>query len=217
LASLRRAFAAQPQQTPDLSQCPPPEKIWDAVRGALPADEIAKIVQHTVLCAACAEDWRLAHALQGKEMEAAAPATVLPFVPRRHLVRNWSLAAAAVLALCVVGVQLYERQPGTAAYRESQPASGIRSRVPDGKPLPRDRFVLSWSAPAPAGVTYGVQVSTEDLRVVANAEGLKAPEYQVPATALAGLPAGSRLLWRVDADFSDGSRLTSPTFVTLVR
>ena len=70
----------------------------------------------------------------------------------------------------------------------------------DGKVLPRERFLLKWSVSAPAGATYGVQVSTEDLRVVASAEGLKTPEYQVPASALAGLPPGAKLFWKVDAD-----------------
>jgi len=217
LASLRRAFAADSQQTPDPALCPPPEKIWDAVRGDLPADELREIVEHTAACAACAEDWRLACSLQDKEVAAAA-APVLRFAPRQRLLRNWGLAAAAALALSVVGVQWYQKQqaPGTAEYRESRQAS-IRSQVPENQALPRDRCVLKWSAPAPPGVTYSLQVSTEDLRVVVSTEGLKTQEYQVPANALAGLPAGAKLLWKVDADLPDGSRVASATFVATVQ
>jgi hypothetical protein len=223
LASLRRAFAADSQPA-EPALCPAPEKIWDAAHGALPTDEVREIVQHTATCAACAEDWRLARVLleqqQEKETPAALPAA-LPFAPRRRSLRglySWGLAAAAALALTVVGVQwLQKPQPG-AVYRENEQAV-LHSQVAEGQALPRDSFRLKWSAPAAgAGVTYGIQVSTEDLRPVASAEGLKTPEYQVPAAALAGLPAGAKLLWKVEADLPESSgHLTSATFVTPVR
>ena len=221
LASLRKAFATHSQHTPEPAICPAPEKIWDAVQGALPADEVREIVQHTAVCAACAEDWRLAHMLQTQDAATAsvAPPAPLRFAPRFDRMRNWGLAAAAALALVFVGVQWFQRpQPGGSVYRGEQ--AGIRSLVADGQALPRDRFLLKWSAPAAAtaGTTYAVEVSTEDdLRVVSNAEGLKATQYQVPASALAGLPAGSRLLWKVETDLPEGSHVKSPTFITLVK
>ena len=212
LAGLRQAFAAGPQQT-DPSTCPAPETIWDAVHGGLPADAVRETVLHTAACASCAEEWRLAHALQQQEQEAAAPVPApLRFAPRRHSLRNWGLAAAAALALSVVGVQWFQKPP---EYRGQQGA--VHSLMAEDKALPRDHFLLKWSVPAVAGATYGVHVSTEDLRAVAGAEGLKVPEYQVPASALAGLPAGSKLFWKIEADLPEMGHLTSPTFVTPVQ
>ncbi|HEX3529310.1 MAG TPA: hypothetical protein VH988_19810 [Thermoanaerobaculia bacterium] len=222
LASLRQAFAAHLEQT-DPAPCPAPETIWDAVHGKLPADGVRESVQHVATCATCAEEWRLARTLrtlsEQQEQTAAAPlAAPLPFTPRQRQRgqwrqwRNWGLAAAAALALAVVGVQWFQKPP---EYRGERAA--VHSQVADGKALPREHFLLKWSVPTPAGATYCIQVSTEDLRVVANAEGLKAPEYQVPARALAGLSSGAKLFWKVDADLPSGSHLTSPTFVTAVQ
>lgn len=216
LTSLRRAFAAHSQPTPEPAACPPPEKIWDAVRGTLPADEVRAIVEHTALCAACAEDWRLARSLQEQEAAVAAPAP-LRFAPRRRF-QQFALAAAAALAVGLVGVQVYEKTQtaGPAIYREGAQAT-IRQAGDNRAPLPRNRFLLQWTAPAPAGATYAVQVSTEDLRVVAAAEGLRAAQYQVPASALKDVAAGSRLLWKVEADLPEGGHISSPTFVSVVR
>lgn len=213
LASLRQAFAAHLEQT-DLAPHLAPETLWDAVNGKLPADEMRGAVQHVATCATCAEEWRLARVLsEPQEQQTAVPLPApLRFSPRQRQWRNWGLAAAAALVMGVVGLQFFQKPP---EYRGDQ--AGVHSVLAEGKALPRERFLLKWSVPAPVGATYGVQVSTEDLRVVASAEGLKAPEYQVPASALAGLPPGAKLFWKVDADLPSGSRLTSPTFVTAVR
>lgn len=214
LAGLRQAFAAESHLAPSPEVCPAPEALWEAVRGTLPPAAVREVVQHTAACPACAEDWRLARTLQEQEAAAAAPALVkAPLVFRR--VRSWGLAAAAVLALAVVGVQWF-RQPSTPVYREGGRTT-IQSQLAEGKALPRDHFVLRWTAPVPAGATYGVEVSTEDLQAVASAEGLRSTQYQVPPDALKDLPSGSRLLWKVDADLPAGGRVSSRTFVTAVQ
>lgn len=223
LTRLRRAFAAVSQPAPAPEACPAPEKIWEAVCGELPPGEVEAIVEHTAVCASCAEDWRLAGALQTAEpavSTAPAPAGVVRYGPWQR-VRTYVLAAAAALAVAVVGIQVYQAQQpdqGAAGYREGQ-QDAIQSRIADGAFLPRDRFLLRWSAPAAAGAgaTYDVEVSTEDLRIVSSAEDLRTPELQVPASALAGLPTGSRLLWKVEADLPDGRHLSSPTFVTTIQ
>jgi hypothetical protein len=227
LAGLRKAFATGSQHTPEPAACPAPEKIWDAVQSSLPADEVREIVLHTAVCAACAEDWRLAHTLQTQETAGAAvaPPAPLRFAPRFNQLRNWGLAAAAALALAFVGLQWFQKplpptgstgSPGTT-YRG--PQATIRSQVAEGQALPRDRFLLKWSAPAgaPAGTAYAVEISAEDLRVLASAEGLKATEYQVPASALAGLPAGTHLFWKVETDLPEIGHVKSATFTTLVQ
>lgn len=213
LAGLRQAFAADSHRAPQPDACPSPESIWEAVRGLLPPAAMRAIVEHLALCPACAEDWRLALALQ--EQEAVASPAPLHAEPSFRRLRTWGLAAAAVLALAVVGVQ-WLRQPAAPVYRESE-QKAIQSQLAEGKALPRDRFVLRWTAPVPAGATYGIEVSTEDLQVVASAESLRTTQYQVPAGDLKDLPSGSRLLWKVEADLPEGGHVSSKTFVTAVQ
>ena len=214
LAKLRRAFASVSQAEPVPAACPSPEQIWGAVRGELPPGEIRQIVEHTAACASCAEDWRLAVALQKPEGASNVVHATERFTARQRL-RNWGLAAAAALAVAVVGIQWQQQKLEETAYRGEQ--ATIQSLVEEGSPLPRNQFLLRWSAAAP-GTTYDVEVSTEDLRVVASAEDLREPQLLVPASALAGLPAGTRLFWKVDADLPQGGHLSSgQTFVTTVQ
>ena len=220
LARLRAAFAA-PDAAPDPESCPSPETIWSAVRGELPPQPMREVVEHTALCPACAEDWRLAAELSRQQGEAAVTAPGMPGKVIQGRFGRWRpLAAAAALAaglLIAVGVYRTGGRTGglgvqEPAYREARHA-GIRSLLAAGQALPRQAAVLRWSPLA--GVTaYDVQVSTEDLRTVATAKGQTAAEYRVPASALAALPPGTRLLWQVDAVRADGTHETSPTFTT---
>jgi hypothetical protein len=212
LASLRRAFAADSQRTSETAACPAPETIWEAVRGSLPPAQVREVVQHVALCPACAEDWRLARTLQ--EQEAAAAPAPVRLTPRLRRWRTWGLAAAAALAFTVIGVQ-WLRQPEAPAYRE-EARTAIRSQV-EGHALPRDRFVLRWTPPVPAGAVYELIASTEDLQVIASEEGLRTPQFQVPASALKDLPSGARVLWKVEADLPAGGHERSQTFVTAVK
>jgi hypothetical protein len=59
-----------------------------------------------------------------------------------------------------------------------------------------------------------VRVTTEDLRVLATAADLTAPEFAVEPAVLAGLPAGARVFWQVDVSLPNGERRTSSTFIT---
>jgi hypothetical protein len=214
LAKLRRAFASLSQPAPAPAACPAPEKIWEAVRRELPPAEIRQIVEHTAACASCAEDWRLAVALQKPE----TVSNVIPAAERFKLgqrMRNWGLAAAAVLALAVIGVPLVKQVNGPADYRGGE--ATIQSLVEEGQALPRNQFLLRWSAPETPGATYGVEVSTEDLRVIASEDDLREPRLLVPAHALSGLPPGTRLLWKVTAELPEGGDVTSKTFVTTVQ
>lgn len=213
LAKLRRAFAAPALSGPEPATHPSPEKIWEAARGELRGIEAQEVIEHTAVCAACAEDWRLAVALQKPESATNNVVDATERFSAARRLRNWTLAAAAALAIGVVGVQWMQQQP---IYRDGDQVT-IQSLVEEGQSLPREQFLLRWSSLETQGATYDVEVSTEDLRVIASADDLAQPQFQVPAEALAGLPPGARLLWKVDADLPDGGSVSSPTFVTTTR
>jgi anti-sigma factor RsiW len=225
-ARLRAAFATA-DAPPDPQSCPDAETVWSAVRGELPPAQLREVVDHTARCAACAEDWRLAAELNRQQAAGAADAADAAddagAFPRRrgNVVHGrfgrWRpLAAAAALAAgLLISVGIYHQaslNPQEPAYREASHA-GIRSLVPAGAALPRKAAVLRWS-PLAGATGYDVQVSTEDLKSVATAKGLSAAQYRISEGALAPLPHGTKLLWRVDALRADGSHQASPTFTT---
>ncbi|HKI06599.1 MAG TPA: zf-HC2 domain-containing protein [Thermoanaerobaculia bacterium] len=217
LARLRAAFTAPAAVAPDPESCPAPEVIWAAVRGELPPQELREVVEHTASCAACAEDWRLAAELE-RQSAASAATTTAPGKVITGRFGQWRsfTAAAALAAGLLVAVGVYrtgDLGPKEPTYREAPEAPGsvVRSQLADGQVLTRQGAVLRWS-PVTGAAAYDVRVSTEDLRVLQTVQGLTATEYRVPDSALASLPAGSKLLWQVEAVFSDGHRQASPTF-----
>jgi hypothetical protein len=140
---------------------------------------------------------------------------------RRELVgsgtaRRWSRwALAAGLAAAVLAAVAVWWPPATAPPAPPPVSRGaeaaISSQVPVGAALPRKDFVLRWQAQLPTPI-YSVEVLDGELGVLYRADGLLAPRLQVPAAALAGLPPGALVLWRVEAVAEDGSRHASPTF-----
>jgi hypothetical protein len=217
LAKLRAAFAAPAVAAPNPESCPVPETIWDAVRGELPPQKLREVVEHTAVCEACAEDWRLAAELvrQPAITAATAPGKVL----QGRFGRWRPLAAAAALAAgLLIAVGIYRTGgfgPSPPTYREAE-STAIRSLLPAGRALPRQGAVLRWS-PVAGAESYDVRISTEDLRLVLTAPGQKAAAYAIPESALASLPPGTKLLWQVDAVFPDGSHRSSPTFSAILR
>jgi hypothetical protein len=223
LRAWRQAFAA-PGPPPAPEDCPPPERIWAALRGELAADEIRDVVDHTALCASCAEDWRLAAALLAEEPAEATVveprrATRPAVMPERRRMRGWQVRAAslaaAAMVLLAVGIQWRGDDGGAPASFREGVQSELRSLV-ESDSLPRDSFRLRWS-PAGEGATYDLQVSTEKLDQVAAASDLIQPWHRVPPDKLAHLPAGTRLLWRVEATLPDGRSLESETFLVTLR
>ena len=209
LLALRAAFTTPVPAAWNPGGCPEPDRIWEAVRGELPPEEVRDIVDHVALCASCAEDWRIAAELEKEAARQEKTAVVRPFPARRF--QPWIAAAAAALVLTVGGV--YVRQTMTpdppAGYRGE--GTGIRSLA--GETRPDQAFVLSWT-PVEGAESYDLLVTTAELATVADPKGLTAPQYQVPESALADLPAGAQLHWRVTAVFPDGGRKQSPTFTT---
>lgn len=230
LAGLREAFAAGAGR-PEPDACPPPERIWDAVRGEASAEAVREVLDHVARCPDCSEEWRLAAAFEDKGLEEAETETeAAPDRARSGRTHaGWRVprwAAAAAVAVLVLGVAaIWWSQPGTdqpaPVYRDDPgaPAAGtIESRLPEDEPLSREEPVLRWTAAGGEGdgdgATYDLLVSTGDLEPVTDATGLTEPEYRISAEALKGLPADTELLWQVEATTPEGRRISSPTFVT---
>jgi hypothetical protein len=135
--------------------------------------------------------------------------------------RSWRparwLAAAALVLLSAAWLWL-SRVPGTGptapgsepAFRDGSPVE-ITTPLPDGLALPRDRFVLKWTG-LPEGSLATVELADEDLHLLHRAEEQSSDSVRIPAQDLAGVPAGTPLLWRVEAILPDGRLVSSQAF-----
>ncbi len=207
---LVRLFEALSTDARPRDGCPSPDRIWDAVRGELPAAEVESLVDHTSGCGICAEAWRLAREI--------GPPPLVGSTPRPISTPIWlALGVAATFLIAVTGVYLLRDRPlmQEPVYRESDEAS-IRSLLDETIPLPRDQFVLRWS-PGPAGTTYTVRVTREDLSPIEVAQVVQHAEHRVPPNLLAPLPRSARVLWQVEATLPGGGRSVSPTFIAVLQ
>jgi hypothetical protein len=200
--ALRRAFTRS-ADAPPREDCPAPEVVWSASRGDLPAARTQELLAHSAVCPACAESWQWAAAL-GAEADGARTTSG----PARGIRLGLGLAAlaASIAVLALLGP--WRRPPDE--FRDVGTYS-IASRLESARALPRDAFVLSWSA-GPRGTLYSVEVARSDLTVIARADQIETHRYQVPAPAFSGLPPGAVVLWRVEAVLPDATRVSSPVF-----
>jgi hypothetical protein len=209
---IRELFAALPPDAAPTEDCPEPERIWRAVRGELAGDAFRGIADHTIACPYCTNAWRLARDVASgaglvREQEPARSVKTRPGVA-------WWMAAAAAAVVAFVALTLELRRPshptvGEPAYRAGV-EQAVRSLVPEGAKLPRERFVLRWTGPE--GARYDLQVATEELSVLVEARGLAETEHRVAPGRLAELEPGATIVWQVEAVLPDGSRLTSVSF-----
>jgi hypothetical protein len=205
-ARLKEAFrslaATSPRKAPDDAI----ERVWRAVAGELPAEERRELVDRVAADPAYAEAWRIAHELRQAERgdsEGVAPAASPSWSPA------WLGLAAALLF--AVGVAIVQIQRSPADTFRTQASYVIESPIPSDASLSRDAFVLRW-APGPEGTRYQVRVTTEDLRVIATANDVAAPEFRVAPEQLSSVSAGSRVFWQVVASLPGGERVSSQTF-----
>jgi len=190
--------------------CSSPAEIWDAVLGKLSAGRARALVDHSVGCGECAQLWRIARDAQASdELRSTAPEPV----PRWRAWLGWGTLATASAAAALAFVLLRPTEPSVDRGRTGPIALSARMA---STTLPRDGFRLQWT-PAGDGARYRVLVTSTDLTVVDVASALSAPEYQVPAARLASFPAGTTLLWRVEARLPDGKTLSSPATAVTVR
>lgn len=226
--TLRRGFEV-PAPAALLGEHPDPDRLWAALAGELPAEERRALVDHVALCAACAEDWRMAAALQREmredERQSRPASDAMPTVvagPWRRMRAPLVAAAAAVVLAVGVGLWEMERQPAEqgewtqAPVQRSATAPHLLISPVAGASLPRDHFELTWSG-GPEGTVYDVTVMTGDLTErLHQSRGLTSLEYEVPAAALETVASGDELAWHLVAVLPDGTRRSS-TFRTRVR
>lgn len=202
---LRKAFA---EPAIEIEGCPEPDRIWSAVRGELPADELRETLEHVALCASCAEDWRIAMAFE-EEARKGELAPVVLF----HRYRPWVAAAAAALVLTVVGIRIRDIQgPDRNEPQWRGAETEIQPAISRGTPLQRRACVLAWK-PVEGAESYNLAVTTDTLIVIANQTGLTTSSYRIPPGDLARFPAGTMLQWTVTAYDAEGGKISSSTFL----
>jgi hypothetical protein len=217
LSRLRAAFAAPVSGgtgTPEPEACPPSDRIWLAVRGELPPDELREIVDHIATCPACAEDWRIAMAFEEESrgdvpVPAPAPRSFVATVRQRA----WMAIAASVL-VAFIGFQGFHFFQPKPEYRGGD-ETGIQSLV-EGPSLPRDAFILRWT-PVAGAEAYNLEVMTVGLDHLYSAEGLTTTTCQIPPASLARLRSGDKVHWMVTPVGRDGGLLQGLTITTTLR
>lgn len=213
----------------------PSELLPWYVNGTLEGDELHEVEEHLRSCVACRREVEELRELRRGIQRSAPrpPAGRLERLmdaleaerkgPRRSGPERWRrLAAATVMAATVVaavGLGVWQRwspQKPPAGERAGNETEVLHSLVEPEATLPRQAFVLRWEAEPPwEDARFSVTVRTEDLTLVAEAHGLEETRYEVPAEALAALPAGARLFWWVEAVRPDGARRTEVLEVRL--
>ena len=191
---LREAFAATSPEDLATADCPPAERIWEAVTGELGPAEARQMLHHVASCPVCTEAWRLASEIEGGQ-ERAQTATPRPVQKRRA--PRWGFiaaAAAAVLAVVVIGENFNDFSTVSTA-RSGAPEE--LSLLTEGTTLTRSSCQARWLGVE--GATYDVQVLTESLEVLAERKQLRIPEFTVPAELFEGLAPDKALLLRIEA------------------
>lgn len=224
---LRELFQALPRRRAPGEECPEPAELWAAALGEVDPARNRWLIGHTGRCPSCAEDWRLARHLERGRAETAERA----FDPlwrhsstrtgagevRPPRLPRLALAATVILAVAVAALWVAQAGLRQKAVDRSDDRPTIESLTPSDQALPRDRPVIRWAAPQGFdGARYDLTVTDERLKVVARADRLTAPEFRLPDAAIADLPSGAVLLWRVEARSPDGLTVSSPTYRVLL-
>jgi hypothetical protein len=208
---LARAFAAR-DQSHTAGQCPAAEELFEAASGNLERERRLAIVDHVSQCAECTQAWRLATELGVRPTENSAAAGGQGSSSLRASAtrtRRFAFAASIIVAVGVVTYLALPLNEGTPQYRDVVDPLAPVSLVTGS--LPRDRFVLSWSA-APQGTIYTVRLSTAALAPLLVRSDISSPELAVPGAALANVKSGEEVLWQVEARLPNGRRVTSETY-----
>ncbi len=225
LAVLRSAFAHVPDAgSTGESVGTDPERIWEAVHGPPKSGDEAsrlELIDRLPHDPQLALEWRLAAAMGPvqAEHEGAPPAHAAPAAPRRQgtlqLILGIAVAAAAALGVWISGAEPsggddpLDEEP---AWRAPDSALRLHTELGVAHPLPRDDFRLRWSSQVQNATSFALRVTTQELTPVFEQHALSTTEVVVPVETLAAVPAGTVLLWRVEAVEPNGRRHPSPVW-----
>ncbi len=204
---LREALARRSERAVPTAACPEPGILWDLAAGALDAAKARDAAAHAVGCAACREALRLA-----REAGATEAARSWGTVSGARFFSPWLAAAAAAVVVIGVGLFLMIGRPDRSQPPEFRDEPGVRIDAVGPREPVKDggEATLAWTAVE--GARYDLTLARENLEVLSVVRGLERPEYIVPASLAARLRRGERLLWQVEAVFTDGRRIRSGTF-----
>ena len=224
-----------------LEECPDPRLIWEAACGDLASAELAEIADHAAWCAVCCHDLQAAREMaeelgEIKPISAREPVSVKRTRPRwkpligliywisgkpsiaegstviwRPAVASslFASAATAMLMIAIMPVQHHQDSFPQPDHYRNQATQIVHLLIPDGQILTRDRLALRWQGLE--GARYDVHVMTTNLDEIAVVADLSTSELRLSENELAGLEAGTVLLWRVEAYLPDGRRISSLT------
>lgn len=215
---LQDALSAVAETAVPREDCPEPERIWDAQRGALAPEETRTVVEHLASCTVCAEAWRLATVLDEEPAAGFGGADAAPDLDAAQddrdegsFWRGWLQVAALVAVLAGAGFLVRQGGPPDVVRSGSEPE--IVALTPQDRPLSRDPLVLSWSSPEP-GLHFNVEVTwvtAQRSTPIARATDLTETKVALPESALETVPSGAILLWDVTA-VRDGEPVARQTF-----
>ena len=208
---LREAFQSLGEMSSDDPSPADLDAIWRAVTGELSSAERRDLVDRTAGDPALAQAWRVA-----QELHRDAQASPHAIAPMRRLWNPWWMSAAAALLIAVIAGLLFQLSSPVEERFRNADRYVVTSLVPPQATLPRDAFLLRWTA-GPAGSRYHLRVTTEDLKILTTVSDLPTPEFVVPGDRLAALPSGSQVFWQVDVVLPAGDRVSSQTFAVTVQ
>jgi len=208
---MRRAFSADDRPPNNRGDCPRADELWDACRAKLKAARAREIVRHVAGCPGCSAEWRLAMGDDDRGAHRERPDATTATPGRRRWI-GVAAAAAVVAGLALVPFVLdFDRPNRQAAFRSAE-SPELHSLTPEQRNISRHACVLRWSSVGDDAV-YDLEVSRQTLEPVVSERGLVGTEYTVSQEALAAVPAGEPIVWRVEARLPDGRRVSSPSYV----
>ena len=194
------------------TDCPPADRIWEAVAGELSPEAVRQIVEHTAQCMDCSIAWRVALEV-GRETESdGRVASLRPLrsrAARSFLFPGVGLAAAAIAVLLLRGPWTHPDRRGPVEAERGSKRSLVSLNAPGTQP--RNAVVLRWS-PLPGAERYSVTVLSSSLDVLHRAFGLSTTEFRIPPESLSGQPSPARVLWSVEATLPGGGVIDSDVF-----
>lgn len=215
LERLRRAFTTVAETPGSDDHTLDPGRIWQAVRGELTTTEIEEMADQASRSAETAAAWRLAAELS-RDLDSQADDSVVPINRRRPVRWALGLAAAAVVLIGLVLPLYHSFSPNPTPTLRAIDEFEIATELKTGTALNRDSFELRWT-PTGKQSLYEIVITDSRLAVLDRASFLEEASYLVPFAALADLEDGEEVWWKIDATRADGTRVSSPTFVTKVK